>query len=76
MVAPKKRKLRKYPMLKLSEKKPLDTQLIKCGHKEGYTSPWNIKASVKKGRDSLYKGSRKVYEIEGKVKPLRRRRTR
>ena len=63
MVSVKRRKKR-YKSLRLSNKNPLDTQLKRLGHSEGYTQPWQLKKGSKtKGKQSLYKGSKKKYEV-------------
>lgn len=52
-----------YKILALSSKNPLDVQLKKLGHPEGYVINWNIKQKKFGPTDSLYKGHKKMYEI-------------
>lgn len=66
------KRFKRYKVLKLSSKRPLDTQLKGLGHSEGYTGSWNIRGSMKPGRDSLYRGGKKMYEIKDKRKWGRR----
>lgn len=53
---------RTYPTIVASQARPLSNQLyILRG--ENYTHPWQLKPSKAKNRYSLYKGSRKMYNV-------------
>ncbi len=53
---------RSYQTIVASSARPLSTQLmILIG--ENYTHPWQLKPSKAKNRYSLYKGSRKMYNV-------------